>query len=481
MSGGGLRSRLLQGSAYLIVRRGIGLVVSLGGMLLLTRLIGAGAYGSYATITIVLGYATDLCINGTGAYLIRADEETAKKRFDLAFTYLAAVTAVTAALGCALAGVVSGWFHQPGTERALALSMLTIVPNAYTVPAMAQLERELRYRSVAYIEMYAQIAYYATALGLACLGFGLWAPVCGGLAQSAVIAALCARFSRYWPSFWWNAAQFKEMFGYGIGHTASMRVIGLRPVLGALIVSRFAGAEAVAFVSLVGRLADSLGFVGAAIQRMTFSFLARIRQEPGEVEKAMNGMLLAQVLSVAPLLVGFSVCAPWALTLLFGPGWAPVLSLYPYRAAVCIAACLFSVHVQILYVLGRNKDVVGINLLHIALFAGAAAAFVPHAGLAGYAAAEAVSIASYFACDAPIRRLYRLRYRDALLCAAVCVPPLFFPIAPRPEAYLLFVPPLIYALVPGTRRKLARLAGEWTRARSRRRGAPESAQAALPP
>src|SRR5690606_6802481 len=43
-----LREQVVKGGAYLAVREGLGLAVSLGGVLLLTRLIGPANYGLYA-------------------------------------------------------------------------------------------------------------------------------------------------------------------------------------------------------------------------------------------------------------------------------------------------------------------------------------------------------------------------------------------------------------------------------------------------
>jgi len=452
-----LRGRVLEGGAFLAVRKAIGIAVSLGGILLLTRWIGAHQYGTFATISGIWIYVSDLCINGMNACLIREGESGGRRPLDLAFTSILAASVAAAALGAALSPLIGDWLRNPDLVWPFAAMLAALPLNALQIPAMAVLERELRFRQIALIEMNAQLLYYGVALGLAASGFGVWAPVAGCLAQGAATTALGLFHSKYRPAFHWDAALFARMFRYGFGHTVSSRIMGLRSLAAPLLVGRFVGPEGVAFVSLGVRLVESLGFAGAAIQRITFAVLAKIRQEPARVESAMNQALLAQVLAIAPFFAGFSAVAPWAISVFFGSDWTDVLRLYPYMTIVCFAASIFSVHVNILYALGRNAAVIRFHLLHIALFAGTAAALVPIAGLTGYAAAELASLLSYAAVHAPVSRLYRMRYANAFLFAAACVPCLFSSYLPLPWGALLFAPLLLLVTVPSPRRELLRM------------------------
>ncbi|GMK46692.1 lipopolysaccharide biosynthesis protein [Paenibacillus glycanilyticus] len=456
-----LREKLLQGSFYLVARRAIGLIISLGGMLLLTGQIGTRAYGIFATVSIIISYLTDLSINGLHAYLVRTRETSERKTLDLAFTYLAGATFLFMLAGWALSGAFGVWFHAPEIRLPLIVSLGLLPWNIYIVPAMAMLERDLRYREVAGVEMSAQVAYYGPALCCAYWGFGVWAPVVGSFAQSAVTLMACARLTRYRPSFYWHTTLFKDMFTYGITHTVSMRIMGLRPLIGAMFIGRFIGPEGVAFVALAGRLINSLSFVNEAIQRMTFAVLARIQQDSERMKRGLNQALLLQVMSVAPFMIGFAVFSPWFVRLFFDPSWHSVLSLFPYMSIVCLVDSLFNVHINLLYVLGRNKEVIRYNLLHIVLFAGSAAVCVPQFGLPGYAAAEILSIFSFGVIYLTIKRYYSIRYKDALICTVVCIPPLFFVITPWPWSLLLFVPLLVYAVLPGPRERLVSLIAQW--------------------
>jgi O-antigen/teichoic acid export membrane protein len=68
-----LRSKILQGSLYLVMREGFGMVLSMAAMFLITRTIGPGQYGIFASaygLTIFLQSFGNL---GMGVYLVRQE------------------------------------------------------------------------------------------------------------------------------------------------------------------------------------------------------------------------------------------------------------------------------------------------------------------------------------------------------------------------------------------------------------------------
>ena len=69
---GGLRHQILRGGAFLIGREMLSICLSLLGVLIITRIIGPSAYGSYAAALGVSQYVVSLCQGGIGIYLVRA-------------------------------------------------------------------------------------------------------------------------------------------------------------------------------------------------------------------------------------------------------------------------------------------------------------------------------------------------------------------------------------------------------------------------
>src|SRR5690606_37496023 len=95
-----LREQALRGGAYLAVRQGISLFISLGGVLLLTRLIGPASYGLYAGSLGIVSVLTLIGRLGINVFQIRCPEPTDQHMYKQAATLL-----LLSGLALALGGV----------------------------------------------------------------------------------------------------------------------------------------------------------------------------------------------------------------------------------------------------------------------------------------------------------------------------------------------------------------------------------------
>src|SRR5262249_39326243 len=143
----------------------------------------------------------------------------------------------------------------------------------------AKLERGLEFTRVAGIELAGQLTGLIASTTLARMGTGVWAPVAG---QSAwQIFVLVSTF--YASSVKWNLrlqiAEARKMLAYGIGLTISLRAWQARTLVNPMLVGRFAGAEAVAYVALALRIAESLGALRLAAGRIAIAVLARLQHK----------------------------------------------------------------------------------------------------------------------------------------------------------------------------------------------------------
>ena len=84
-----LRSQVMRGGVYLALRQGLGMVISLGGVLLLTRTIGPDQYGIYTAVYSLFWYLQTISQLGISVYLVRREgQEEQKFIYDQGFTLL---------------------------------------------------------------------------------------------------------------------------------------------------------------------------------------------------------------------------------------------------------------------------------------------------------------------------------------------------------------------------------------------------------
>lgn len=390
-----LRSRILEGGTMLMGRQLVSMALSLVGLLVITRIIGPAAYGPYVAALGICMYAQNLGQAGIGVYLVRTSSPLTKRTYDVATTLLLLSAGGLVLLLEAGLGLIAKWVPMPGLTPLLAVLLITVLLQTLTVVASARLERALDFRRVALIETAGQALYYAAALPLVFLGFGVWSLVTGWCLQQLF---LCVGFhvaARYRPRLAWDRDIVRAMLGYTVGYAASDWLWQLRGLINPLIVGHFLPAEAVGQVGLAIRMLELLSFTKTIAYRLSVAVLAKVQHEPAKLVAAATDGMRLQTLALAPVLLGFSWFGGILLSLLFGQRWEPVMLIYPYLALSYLTNAQFNIHSSILYVLHRNWAVSWFHIVHIVLFAGTAWFAVARWGIVGYGYAEMAALLSY--------------------------------------------------------------------------------------
>jgi len=304
-----LRRQILRGGMMLTARQAVGMVLSLGGALLLTRAIGPEQYGLYAAALGVLTYLQVFSQWGVSVYLIRREAAPSGEVYHQATTLLLGIGGAVTLVALAALSLLSSWMRIPHfSDIALPLFLGLPLILSGQVP-MARLERDLQYQRVAVIELGAQVIYYGVALPLAFRGAGAWAAVAGWWAQQAVAVTLTFVSARYRPRLRWDRSQVREMVHYGLGFSASTWVWQLRSLVNPLVVGRYGGAASVGYVALAIRIVEVLSFVKTATWRLSIAALARIRDDRARLARSVAEGMKLQALAVGPPLLAFGLVA----------------------------------------------------------------------------------------------------------------------------------------------------------------------------
>jgi len=249
------------------------------------------------------------------------------------------------------------------------------------------------------------------------------------------------------PQLVWDIGEVRAMLSFGLGYTLSLRVWQLRGLVNPLLVGRLMGAEAVAFVALAVRIAESLGFLRAVAGRLAIVALSRMREDQDRFRAAIQRGLELQVLALGPLLCAFAAIAPIAVTRLFGVRWALSLQVFPWIAAAIVINSVFNLQASALYVLGEQWTVLRAYCAHIVLFAFGAYFLVSRAGLTGYGWADLVACASYWLLHRRLGEHTHLSYRRV---GAGCIAfglPLFTHLVTSFWNWILWLPLLLLAVL----------------------------------
>lgn len=390
-----LRTQVMRGGIYLAARGGASIVIGSAGALLLARQLGPSAFGVYVTLIAISGYAQLVASAGIDVYLVRGPEAKAKSLFDSAFTLMTMLALLAACLLGLVFPVVASLVNMPETHGLGRLIVLTLPFSVVAQVPLAKLERDLRFATVAKIEVLAHLALYATAIPLAYQGWGAAAGVTGWMARQGMLAVSLFAVAGFCPSLRVDRTEYVAMARYGLGFSSSLWIWRLRDLVNPLVVGRYGGPAAVGHVALAIRLVENLAFVKGATWRLSIAALGRVQDDPGRLRGAIREAMPLQLLALGPLLVLFGTAGTAAVPVLFGPRWLPTMGVFPFIAVAYLANAMFNVHSSALYAVGRNWSVTRFHFVHVAVFSLAAAVLVPRHGLVGYGYAELAALIGY--------------------------------------------------------------------------------------
>ena len=449
-----LREKVLRGGIYLSLRQGVGLAVGVAGVLLVTRLIGPTQYGLYRGALEIMAFFAGVARWGLDAYLIRREEPPTRAVYNQAFSLLLLGSLGFAALGFLSIPLLGRWLGDIRYLAPLQVLLAALPFTVLSIPAVAQMERELDYRKVAALETIGQILYQGLSVLLAWRGWGLWAPVAGYVVWNVWTTIASWILVRSSPGWHWSTSLVREMLTYGAGYSASFWVYNIRSLVNPLIVGRYLGPEQVGFVSLTIRLVEVLGFIRAATFRLSLATLGRVQQDADRLRRALEEALGLQALALGMPLAAFALVAPVVLPRLFGDQWAPALEIYPFISLGFMVGGIFGMLASVLYVKRHNLQVTGANAAHSLLFVFLAILLVPRVGLLGYGYAEIGAMASYFVLHRFATRQFSFTYRNAIPWVLAFVPMLFAPMLDWPWRMALILPLASVCATPMAREKL---------------------------
>jgi O-antigen/teichoic acid export membrane protein len=352
-----LRTRVLKGSVYLVLRNGISMLIGLVGSLFVTRLIGPDNYGLYMAAFGIFGYLSNAVSPSVAAYLVREQSPDFLKHFHLTFWWLLGLGMIAAGIASAAVITVAQLSGQNNDFKWIAVSQFVFLPFALvSVVPQALLERDLNYRPLAIVQLGSQIALYLAAVPLAWWGFGAWALVGGFWLSQAVQLVGSFLAARYRPCWYWNRHDWRQMMHYSVSKSLSIWLYNLRDLVPSLILFPLAGERAMGYYALANRLINMLGFLYSVSGRIAFAAFARLQENKERLTKAIQETIQYLILFLGFVLTVFAASVGWVASWVLGAKWdtSVIQQLCIVMASRVLLSSVFGVQTQALYVIGQN-------------------------------------------------------------------------------------------------------------------------------
>ncbi|MDX2148543.1 MAG: lipopolysaccharide biosynthesis protein [Planctomycetota bacterium] len=426
----GMGARTVRGGFLTLGSQLARLVIQMGSTVVLGRLLFPADFGLVAMVATVTGFAMLFRDLGLSAATIQRDQITHEDVNTLFWINVGVGLVLTLALAAA-SPLVAWVYSEPALVPITAACAITMLFGAAAAQHTALLRRQMKFRSLAKIEVAGAMVGAAAAITLAFLGAGVWA-----LVAMTVLQPFTIMVGSWLASPWRPGAPPRRRAGAGEG-ARSMVGFGAyltgfntlnyitrnfdNVAIGAALGSAALGIYSKAY----GLLLLPIRQINGPIASVALPVLSRLQSEPDRFRAYYaKGIEIVAFLTMPIVGLAFVEADRLAL-LLLGPQWGQVADVFRWLAPGAIVSSLNVVPGWLYSALGRTKLMWRWGLWAAPISAAAYLAGLPW-GITGVAAAFSVSYTALFIAQIPFA------------CRGTCVPAsLVFARLWRPVAAML--------------------------------------------
>jgi O-antigen/teichoic acid export membrane protein len=312
--------------------------LTLGGMIVLSRLLTPAVFGMWEMIAFPTMLFTHISEAGLTGALARAPAKPDTRDLGTATSTRLILALALAALTWAVAPIWAE-LYELGEQAIGAFRLLALlhpIAALSTAPG-ALLTRELQFGRLALAEVAAVLTSQVTIIALAAGGMGVWSLAAGALVSTAVGTAAVWAMRPGWVPLRWGGRQARALLSFG----GPYMLQGLIHLLREGVIASVGGArlplEAVGYQRWAYTLSRAPRAVAQAAHQVGLPAFARLQDQPQFLgEMAAEGVRWVALISL-PLLAVMAALAPQAVPAVFGEAWAgaaPALTLFALNVAV---------------------------------------------------------------------------------------------------------------------------------------------------
>jgi O-antigen/teichoic acid export membrane protein len=337
---------LLHGVAWTAAAKWAAQALTWASWLIVARLLTPEDYGLVGMAAIYLGLITLLSEFGLGTAVLAVRELRVEQINQL--NGLAVLLGLASMLASCIVAIPLGrFFHAPQLPLVVVAMSTTFVITSFKTVPLALLQRDLRFKALALIDLSQALVLAISMVGFAVAGFRYWTLVCGAVlgalfSTGAILRLRHARFA--WPR--------PKSLQHAMTLSSDLVIARLCWYASAnadfLVAGRILGKAALGFYNVAWTLASiPVDKVAALVGQVTPAFFSAVQTDPAAVRRYLLRITEGISLITFPVSVGVALVARDFVLVVLGSKWeatiAPLQLLAAYAAFRSITPLLHHV------------------------------------------------------------------------------------------------------------------------------------------
>lgn len=392
-----LSHSVIHGFAWSYLSAAIDAVLHIVVLSVLAHLLSPREFGLLGVALIFISFAERVGQIGIGPALVQ--------RENLAAGHIATGMTLSVLCGAAItmllfltAPLIASFFSEPVLISIIRALSLIFLLEGIGMVSYSLLQRDLRFKEITLIEngSYA-IGSGVIGIGLAYLGYGVWALVVAFIASRLAKMALFLWRAPVRVSVRLNRGEAKDLLHLGVGFSLG-RLLNFGALQGDnFIVGRMLGTTALGMYTRSYQLMTlPATYFAQIMDRVLFPAMAKKQSDRATLERVyLTGLELVSLLSFSAS-VGMLICAEEIILFLFGPRWIEVVPVLQILSTGVFFRTAYKCSDTVVRALGAAYRHAGTQAVYTFLVVGGSVIGTPW-GLEGVAVAVCFAVlANYF-------------------------------------------------------------------------------------
>jgi O-antigen/teichoic acid export membrane protein len=335
---------------------------------------------------------------------------------------------LTAALGlgvglvlAASAPLIAGFFHEPRLVPLVRVLAICFPLSGSSVVPMSLLAREMRFRTLALVELLSAGAGTLTAIAMAATGHGVWSLAAQAVIGVAATSSVLLLVTRWRPLVSFHRHEMRALLRYSLPLAGFNTVNLISRNVDNVLIGRYLGAFPLGLYDLAYRLMLlPMQVVSWIANRVALPLYSQVRNENARISSAFLRLAATIAFITFPVMLGLAAVADLFISVLFGREWLGAATTLTILAPIGALQSVGSTTGPIFEAKGRTDILFRWGLLASAAVTASCAIGLAW-GIVGVATCYALAIA---ALEYPkyriVLRLVDLSLKD--LAEALCRP-----------------------------------------------------------
>ncbi|GAB3542048.1 MOP flippase family protein [Spirosoma fluminis] len=238
---------------------------------------------------------------------------------------------------------IISFYHEPKLAGVLNLSSYYFLIAYFGQLYLFLLEKELKFKSVAIIDIVGTVIGSATTITLAYGNYHELALIIGSLTMQTVktILQIVFGFKFFFPAAYFNLREAKEHLRFGIFNLGDGLIGFVHSNADNIFIGGMLGVKLLGYYTIAYQLAVyPTTKLNPIILQVAYPILAKMKNNTAGLQKAYLKILDFISYCNLPLLAGLFITADSVVPLVYGPGWEQTIELIRIFVFVGIFSCL---------------------------------------------------------------------------------------------------------------------------------------------